>query len=52
MRTKTILAAAFAGALALATNAAHAGEIGHYAPGVPNIRDFTIPAPRLLRRAL
>ena len=44
-RTYNLLAAALAVALALVANGAQAGEIGHYAPGVPNIRDFTVPDP-------
>lgn len=39
------LAAAFVGALAFTTTVAHAGEIGHFIPGVPNIRDFVLPEP-------
>ena len=31
------------GQLTLGTAAAHAAEIGHFAPGVPNIRDFAMP---------
>jgi hypothetical protein len=31
--------------LAAALLTAHAGEIGHFAPGVPNIRDFAMPGP-------
>jgi hypothetical protein len=31
--------------LALSTSTTHGGEIGHYAPGLPNIRDFVMPAP-------
>jgi len=41
--TKTILA--LVGALALATAAAEAGEIGHYAGGFMNMRDFFVPEP-------
>ena len=35
------------GVAALAACAAHAAEIGHYAPGVVNIRDFAMPEPGL-----
>ena len=45
MKPKTILAAALVSVLALATTVAQAGEIGHYAPGVANIRDYTVPDP-------
>jgi hypothetical protein len=45
MRTNSLVAAAVAGALALAANVAPAGEIGHFAPGVANIRDYTVPDP-------
>jgi hypothetical protein len=31
--------------LALSTRTTHGGEIGHYAPGLPNIRDFIVPEP-------
>lgn len=33
--------------LILSAAAAPAAEIGHFAPGVPNIRDFTVPEPGL-----
>ena len=33
--------------LTLGTATAHASEIGHYAPGVVNIRDFAVPEPGL-----
>jgi hypothetical protein len=43
---RNLLAVALVGALALAANVARAGEIDHYAPGVPSIRDFAIcPTP-------
>lgn len=45
MKTKTILAAALVGLLTATATVALAGEIGHYAPGVANIRDFTVPDP-------
>jgi hypothetical protein len=44
-RTRGHLAAALVGALTVAATIARAGEIGHYAPGVPNIRDFAVPDP-------
>jgi hypothetical protein len=31
--------------LALLTRTTHGGEIGHYVPGLPNLRDFAMPAP-------
>jgi hypothetical protein len=31
--------------LALSTRTTHGGEIGHYAPGLPNIRDLVVPPP-------
>ena len=31
--------------LVLITGTTHGGEIGHYAPGLPNIRDFVVPEP-------
>jgi hypothetical protein len=40
---RNLLAVALVGALALAANVARAGEIDHYAPGVPSIRDFAMP---------
>jgi hypothetical protein len=40
---RTRLIAAFVAALMFATNVAPAGEIGHYAPGVASIRDYTVP---------
>lgn len=44
-RTHNLLAAALVSALAFTTVAAQAGEIGHFAPGVANIRDYTVPEP-------
>jgi len=41
MKTK-LIATAFVGAVTLSTQA---GEIGHFAPGVLNIRDFAMPEP-------
>jgi hypothetical protein len=43
--TKNLLSVVLAGALALAANGAQAGDFGHYAPGVPNVRDFAVPDP-------
>jgi len=42
---QNLIAAALAGALALVTTVAQAGEIGHYAGGFMNIRDFLVPEP-------
>jgi hypothetical protein len=39
------LAIALACAPGIATSTAHAAEIGHYVPGLLNIRDFAVPAP-------
>ena len=33
--------------MALITSSTHGGEIGHYAPGLPNIRDLIMPEPGL-----
>ena len=41
--TLTILVLALG--LTLSTGTTHGGEIGHYAPGLPNIRDFAMPEP-------
>jgi hypothetical protein len=46
-RPRTLRALALVCATGLGASAASAGEIGHYAPGVPNIRDFAMPAPGL-----
>jgi len=43
MKSKPALIAVFAALYATGTT--QAGEIGHFAPGVPNIRDFTVPDP-------
>jgi hypothetical protein len=46
MKTKTtrdLLTTAILGALAFLNPLAQADEIGHFVPGVPNIRDFTVP---------
>ncbi len=45
MKTSTKLASALAVPLALVTAVAQAGEIGHYAGGFMNIRDFFVPEP-------
>ena len=31
--------------LALVIRTTHGAEIGHYGPGLPNIRDFVVPQP-------
>src|SRR5437879_4765452 len=43
--TQNLIAAALTGALALATTVAQAGEIGHYAGGFMNMRDYFVPEP-------
>jgi hypothetical protein len=43
-RTQNLLASLLLGVLALGTHPAQA-EIGHFAPGLPNIRDFVVPEP-------
>jgi hypothetical protein len=42
-RRQNLFAAAFVGALALATTGTQAGEIGHFNGGVMNIRDYLVP---------
>ncbi len=42
--TKTILIVIITGIVVPAWKAS-AGEVGHYSPGVPNIRDFIVPQP-------
>ena len=44
-RRQILIAAALICVLALTTTVAQAGEIGHFAPGVANIRDYTVPDP-------
>jgi hypothetical protein len=39
------MATALAGTLVFGTSVARAGEIGHFAPGVANIRDYVVPEP-------
>jgi hypothetical protein len=41
--TAALLSAAAASALVLGTNWVRAAETGHYAPGLPSIRDFAVP---------
>lgn len=41
---RSILTSALISALALATNAASASEVGHFMPGVANIRDYVVPS--------
>ena len=52
MQRTTLTTLVLALGLALSTGTTHGGEIGHYAPGLPNIRDLVVPAAGLLRRAL
>lgn len=42
---QNLIASVLLGALVCGASSAQAGEIGHYAPGVANIRDFTVPDP-------
>lgn len=41
---RSVLTSALIIALALATNAASASEVGHFVPGVANIRDYVVPS--------
>ena len=45
MQRTTLTTLVLALGLALLTRTTHGGEIGHYVPGLPNIRDFAMPAP-------
>lgn len=48
MRTthrQNLVASALLGALVFGTCIAQAAEVGHFVPGLPNIRDFTVPDP-------
>ena len=45
IRKQKLIRAAFACALAFATSSARAGEIGHFAGGFLNIRDYLVPDP-------
>jgi hypothetical protein len=45
MQRITLTTLVLALGLALLTRTTHGDEIGHYAPGLPNIRDFAMPAP-------
>ena len=40
-----LVAATLVSTLALVANVSQGGEVGHYAPGVANIRDYTVPDP-------
>jgi hypothetical protein len=42
---RTLFSAALAGLLVLTTSGSQAAEIGHFAPGIPNIRDYAVPEP-------
>jgi len=44
-RKQTLLPAMMALAAVLAAPAAQAGEVGHFMPGVPSIRDYVVPEP-------
>jgi hypothetical protein len=44
-RIRNFLAAALVGALALTTAVARAGTVGHYTPGILDIRDYAVPDP-------
>jgi hypothetical protein len=45
MKRTTLTTLVLALGLALSTSTTHGAEIGHYAPGLPNIRDLIVPAP-------
>jgi hypothetical protein len=45
MQRITLTALVLALGLALITSNTHSAEIGHYIPGLPNIRDLIVPAP-------
>jgi hypothetical protein len=45
MQRTTLTTLVLALGLALSTSPTHGGEIGHYPPGLPNIRDFAVPEP-------
>ena len=45
LQERRLVSAALAGALALATGVAQAGEIGHFNGGFMNIRDYFVPEP-------
>jgi hypothetical protein len=45
MQRTTLTTLVLALGLVLVTGITHSGEIGHYAPGLPNIRDFAVPEP-------
>ena len=47
MKRTTLITLVLALGLALTTGTTHGGEIGHYAPGLINIRDLIVPAPGL-----
>jgi hypothetical protein len=47
MQRTTLTTLVLALGLALLTRTTHGGEIGHYPPGLLNIRDFAMPAPGL-----
>lgn len=44
-RGQNLIAATLICVLASTTTVAQAGEIGHFAPGVANIRDYAVPDP-------
>jgi hypothetical protein len=45
MQRTTLTTLVLALGLALSTSSTYGGEIGHYAPGLPNIRDLVVPQP-------
>ena len=45
MQRTTLTTLVLALGLALSTSTTHGAEIGHYGPGLPNIRDFVVPEP-------
>jgi hypothetical protein len=45
MQRTTLTALILLLGLAFITRTTYGGEIGHFGPGVPNIRDFVVPEP-------
>ena len=45
MKRTTVTTLVLVLGLVLSTRTMHGGEIGHYTPGLPNIRDLVVPQP-------